>query len=89
MEQKKKRDPRVFLGLMMGGGSLAAGLIKFNLFDGAIDWFFWSLAGLFVIGMGVCIWYIGMRRFHSETRTFIDRPPRKPAPSHHDESDKH
>lgn len=85
MEKKKKRDPRVFFGLMMGGGSLAAGAIKLHLFDGDIDWLFWSLAVLFIIGTAISIWYIGMRRFHSETRTFVDRPTRKPAPPHHDD----
>ena len=86
MEKKKKLDPRVFLGLMMGGGSLAAGAIKLHLFDGGIDWLFWTLAAVFVAGVGGAVWLIGMRRFHAETRTFVDRPARRPSPPHHDES---
>lgn len=71
----------------MGGGSLAAGAIKLHLFDGGIDWLFWSLAGLFVIGLGISIWYIGVRRFHAQTRTFVERPARKPSPRH--DADEH
>lgn len=88
MAQKKKRDPKVLLGLMTGGGSLAAGAIKMHLFDGGIDWFFWSLVAVFIAGTGIAIWCIGMRRFHAETRTFIERPPRRPAAPHHDDLDK-
>ena len=88
MAQKKKRDPKVLLGLMTGGGSLAAGAIKMHLFDGGIDWFFWSLVAVFIAGTGIDIWCIGMRRFHAETRTFIERPPRRPAAPHHDDLDK-
>jgi len=83
--KKKQRDPKVLMGLMMGGGSLIGGAIKMHLFDGRIDWFFWSMAAIFIAGMGVSIWYIGVRRFHAQTRTFIDRPVRKPSPRH-DES---
>jgi drug/metabolite transporter (DMT)-like permease len=82
VEKKPKLDPKVFLGLMMGGGSLAAGAIKLHLFDGGVDWLFWTLAAVFIVGTGVAIWYIGMRRFHAETRTFIDRPARKSSPRH-------
>jgi len=86
VEKKTKRDPRVYFGLMMGVGSAAAGAIKLHLFDGGIDWLFWSLAALFVLGTAMSVWYIGMRRFHSETRTFVDRPARKPSPSHVDDN---
>lgn len=86
VEKKRKLDPRVFLGLMMGGGSLATGAIKLHIFDGGIDWLFWTLVAMFVVGVGAAIWLIGVRRFHAETRTFVDRPPRRPSPTHYDEN---
>lgn len=87
MEKKKRLDPKVYFGLMMGLGSLAAGAIKLHLFDGGLDWVFWSLAAVWVAGVAALVWYVGMRRFHSETRTFIDRPARKPSPRHDEGAD--
>lgn len=79
---KKKTDPRIYFGIIMGTGSLIAGLVRAHVFDGGIDWVFWSIAAVFVAGWGWLVWQIGMRRFHAETRTFIDRPARKPSPRH-------
>jgi drug/metabolite transporter (DMT)-like permease len=85
--KKKQRDPKVLMGLMMGGGSLIAGATRMHLFDSGIDWFFWSMVAVFLTGIGIAIWYIRARRLHAQTRTFIDRPARKPAPRHDEPTD--
>jgi hypothetical protein len=39
-----------------------------------------------VVGTGMSVWYVGMRRLHSEARTFVDRPARRPAARHHEDA---
>ncbi|MBX3404191.1 MAG: hypothetical protein KF699_12350 [Phycisphaeraceae bacterium] len=79
---KKKSDPRIYFGIIMGTGSLIAGLVRAHVFEGGFDLVFWSMAAVFVAGVAMTAWYIGRRRLHSQTRTFIDRPARKPSPRH-------
>ncbi len=85
--EKKKRDPKVLFGIMMGIGSLTAGAVRMHIFDSGIDWFFWSMAAVFVAGIAMSVWYLNHRRLHAQTRTFIDRPARRPAATHHEDID--
>ncbi len=79
---KRKTDPRVLFGIIMGTGSLIAGLVRAHVFDGGFDFVFWSMAAVFVAGVAMAAWYLGRRRLRAQTRAFIDRPARKPSPRH-------